>query len=332
MSSQVESAIAALNQKAAEGNTGNNNDVEMFEDILSKEIQKTSNCDSFYKLPMKYIASIVNKADFKNVDNALPLIQQIILKSKKEHEDDYYLLIQSIRCKDLTMTLKDCIDLFACFSGSPLCNELSTLYQDSDLSPTLDYSYEIQRKKEELRQLKEYMAEHNLGYFRPIVQKPQNFESDLHKACEAGNLPSVQWILEKEKIDSQLKKDGLAPIHVAALNDRYNILQYLIIIQHNDKDMKADNGFTPLHYACQKGSIQIAKYLIEVQNANIEAESQKEETPLHIASMYGHAKLVKYLLKKGADKSKTTAGKTPLLLACACGNIANKLKLQKLLK
>ena len=87
----------------------------------------------------------------------------------------------------------------------------------------------------------------------------------LHTASMIGNLPSLQYILEKENI-----------------------------IEAVDKNQQK-----PLHFACRFGHLPIIQYLVE-KGVNIESQS-KFGTPLQIAAKYDHLEVAQYLLKQGAQ-------------------------------
>ena len=65
--------------------------------------------------------------------------------------------------------------------------------------------------------------------FIPIKEKPKDFEPDIFKACKEGKLKSVQWLIEKEKINKNQKDEkGNTPIHIACTRGHLPIVQYLI--------------------------------------------------------------------------------------------------------
>ena len=98
------------------------------------------------------------------------------------------------------------------------------------------------------------------------------------------------------------------PIHIASKNGHLPIVQYLIETQKVNINIKGNFGKTPLHYACLNGYRVIARYLIS-KGANIEAkETYWERTPLHYAADYCQTHIVKYLMSKGANKMQKING------------------------
>ena len=155
--------------------------------------------------------------------------------------------------------------------------------------------------------------------FSPIQEKPKDYEPDIFKACKEGKFSSVQWLLEKEHINKNVIKDKYhndEPIHIAAQNGHLPIVQYLIEKQKVDKDIKG--GYwkeTSLHYACENGRLPIVEYLIS-KGANINVKDINGSTPLHYAAYFGATEIVEFLLAKGANKNVLdNKGKTPYDLA-----------------
>ncbi|HNY10039.1 MAG TPA: ankyrin repeat domain-containing protein [Candidatus Wallbacteria bacterium] len=141
--------------------------------------------------------------------------------------------------------------------------------------------------------------------------------------------PGIEELLDKEDIDAiekQIKngapvnvknKMGITPLHLAALNNRYELVKKLI-------DKKADVNaktskdaffslFTPLHFASQKDdNIPTVKLLIE-NGADLNARGGLGSTPLHSAIYHKDASFCEPLLKYGADPLiKDKHGATPI--------------------
>ena len=73
---------------------------------------------------------------------------------------------------------------------------------------------------------------------------------------------------------------GDTPLHITTQCGHLPIVQYLIEIQNVDIEIKGDNDKTPLHYAFASDNIDIARYLIS-KGANLEARDKDNQTPLH---------------------------------------------------
>ena len=94
--------------------------------------------------------------------------------------------------------------------------------------------------------------------FEPIIEKTEDFESDIFIAAKEGKLSSVQYLIEKEGIDVNKKTEK---------GYGYPIYE----------------GKTALHVAWIKGHLQIVQYLIE-DSADIEYKDEDQRNLLHTAS------------------------------------------------
>ena len=153
----------------------------------------------------------------------------------------------------------------------------------------------------------------------------------IHYACTGGLLSLVQYLIEKQTIDKDIKgfRDK-TPLHFSCENSHLSIVKYLISkgvnIDAKDKDEQApllnakepsiieyliSNGAnietkdkeqrTLLHLACSNGNFNVVKYLVLDGKANIEAKDKGEQTPLHYASFYEQTDIVLFLIFQGAN-------------------------------
>ena len=80
-------------------------------------------------------------------------------------------------------------------------------------------------------------------------------------------------------------------------------------------------GDLPLVRAARNGNMEIVSLLVE-HGAIIDIGKERgERTPLIEAAGQGHVDVVKFLIEKGADVNARGNGLTPLLAACAWGNL-----------
>ena len=192
------------------------------------------------------------------------------------------------------------------------------------------------------------------------IQKPTDYVNDIFKATQMGKLTSVQWLIEKEKVDKNKKDDdgktllicacengdieialyllskgadsnakdnyGNSVIHFASMNGLLQIVQCLIEKHKVNKDSKGSKDRTPLHYACEAGKYLIVEYLVSI-GANIEAKDKLYgRTPLHFAALWNKKDIVELLISYGANKkAKDSKGQTPY-------NLSDKKEIQALLQ
>ena len=249
--------------------------------------------------------------------NILTILQNFIRNTIKAHseEKESLMLLQNINTSDIPLSYEEVLSILGLFTNCQILQCLYTLYKENQQLPQKDYDYELNQKDREIekqrQKIKELESKTKID-FQHITEKPKDFESDIFKACKEGKLASVQWLIEKENIDKNIRdKFHNTPIHIASLNGHLQIVQYLIDVQNVDKEIKGFHERTPLHHACKNGKFPIVEYLIS-KGANVEESEENGWTPLHFVSCYGKIDIIKYLISKGANKNaKNKSGKTP---------------------
>jgi len=122
-----------------------------------------------------------------------------------------------------------------------------------------------------------------------------------------------------EKQCNRVGRDGLTPLHFAALDERANVVDLLLT---NGADPLAGDqeGTTPLHVSAKLANIKITRLLVDHDRmgADVNFADKHGSTPLHFA-VGAHestgadaTKVVKFLLDRGANPdAKDSEGKTP---------------------
>ncbi|WP_375316602.1 ankyrin repeat domain-containing protein [Wolbachia endosymbiont (group A) of Colletes cunicularius] len=151
----------------------------------------------------------------------------------------------------------------------------------------------------------------------------------LYHFISVGNLGITKFFIEqlirKERISSVNvpSNHGETFLHLAAKNDKLDIVQYLVNEKGADitaintdkktpKDLATEKNCTSvvefleqaqqekLFNAAKQGNLDIVRSLIS-QGANVDSRDHNNLTPLHVATYNGHLELVKCLLEKGAN-------------------------------
>ena len=290
--------------------------IDNLEEMLSENVEELSKNEKFFYIPLKNIFSVISKVNFNSIDesdNGFEILQNIIKNTINAHyeEKETLLILQNIDFSQLFLSYEKIISLFGLFTNCQILQQFCNLHNEKQQLPEKDYEYELKQKDKEIEKLKQQMKEFQSQTkldFQPITEKPEDFESDIFKACKEGKLTSVQWLIEKENVDknkriektdsnNDLWKDD-TPIHIASMNGHLPIVQYLIEKQNVDIDIKGGwKERTPLQYACEEGHLPIVEYLIS-KGANVNAKDEDGNYVIHYASKGGLLPIVQYLIEK----------------------------------
>ena len=115
----------------------------------------------------------------------------------------------------------------------------------------------------------------------------------VHILVEEGHLNTLKYLIDNNYCNPNVTDhQDRTPLHVAAVADQFEILEYLLeskskaCINVQDKD-----GDTPLHLACDRGQQKMVSLLSSAYlsaNINLLVTNKKGQTPLHLAAAAGH--------------------------------------------
>ena len=280
--------------------------INEYETNLSKEIEKLSNNEEIFNLPLNNIFSVISQVNFQETedehDKIIEYIHNIIRNINKTHfeEKETILILQNINIKTNSFTFEEIFSFLELITNCPLLVHFCDLYHEQNQAVDIDYEYEIKEKDQEIEKLKNeinhnYQQHKNLINFAQITEKPKDFEPYIFKACMDGKLESVQWLIEIENEDKFLKVENSPnfrpPSHI------------------NGND-------TPIHTATQYGHLPIVQYLVDKQNVDPNIQGYRKRTPLHIACEFNHLNIVDYLLSRGVNtEARDVCGQTPFWVA-----------------
>ena len=314
----------------------NEEEINSLEEEVAGRIEDFILHDSFFKLPLKNIFSIVSKVDFYDFENYSNLLKNIINGTIKEHENEKetLFLLYHIKVKgNKTLKLEDCIEILHCFKTVELFTLLNEKYRKILSTPEVDTNYIIQRKDREIEELNKQIeqmkgANELEQIFPPIQKKPIDFESNLFKAVIKGKLDSIQYLIEKQevKINQQSNKDdiksninkGDTALHIAIKYNHDKIAQYLFL-KGARYDIPNDIGKSAFLYACENKNMQFVKSILLRENVSISIEELCRDDPLHFACEQGNIPIVHYIIEKGNMGAKDQYHRTPLHFAAEGG-------------
>ncbi|XP_039251579.2 uncharacterized protein LOC120329036 [Styela clava] len=154
---------------------------------------------------------------------------------------------------------------------------------------------------------------------RQLVIKERNISADEFMAASIGDVEWLDQSLRDGRNHSSFDKNGLAPIHLAALHGRLNCIQLLVEKYEVDVNLISSTGWTPLHLCInhETGSraLKCMNYLIE-NNADVNCQNDDCVTPSHQAASEGLVECMKLLIEREAELNVADVrGHLPLDLA-----------------
>ena len=204
---------------------------------------------------------------------------------------------------------------YACgFQG--MCNQFESFYrfaseyQATPAEGSLQaYQYTKELRSKNIKVAKYLVSRHECD---PLKNVPP-----LGLACKESNLEllkALTTILNVNNVD----KSGNTSLHLACMNDRVELVTYLVKEQHCRQTVKNQNGELPLHIACKQGSLAMVKLVSTKSNIKVNVTTVTGDTLLHIACRHNTPEVVNYLIKENYDPNVLNKGKEmPLHIASA---------------
>ncbi|MGL9718833.1 MAG: ankyrin repeat domain-containing protein [Wolbachia sp.] len=212
--------------------------------------------------------------------------------------------------------------------------------REEDINQLVESGFDINSKDANgITLLHKFTREGDVVRVKSLLEHEADFSAidnenrnPLHYAVMHGHKKIAKLLVNQLTINSK-DKNGLTPLHLAALLDDTELISFLIAkgAKTNEKDIQ--EGYTPLHIVSLYGSKKSVQTLID-GGANLECEDNNARTPLFLtiyqctAHYESRAEIIEYLIKKGANiEAKDTENNTTLFLAA----YNNKMQIVKLI-
>ena len=119
---------------------------------------------------------------------------------------------------------------------------------------------------------------------------PTNFQDNILKAADEGNLESIMFLYEQRHVNVETKDDNEnTPIINASSNGNLEVVKYLYETCHANAEAENKNGWTSIIAASHYGHLDVVKYLYKTCHAKV------GDCAISMASGNGHLEVVKYL-------------------------------------
>lgn len=136
---------------------------------------------------------------------------------------------------------------------------------------------------------------------------------DIVKAVQYGAVDRVIELIESGQDPNHRDEENVTLLHWAAINNRKEVVQYLL---SKGADMNAIGGdlqSTPLHWATRQGHLSMVVQLMK-SGADASIFDGEGCNCLHLAAQFGHTAIVAFLIAKGEEINSTDVnGMTALM-------------------
>lgn len=172
----------------------------------------------------------------------------------------------------------------------------------------------------------------------PLLPSDEQELTPLHGAVSSGNLPLVQFLVNKgayvnaQNVGGLFNKDSdnseaMTPLHIACDKQHEGIVMYLVA-QGADLYKKNMAGDTSLHIICLLGLSSLLRQIVDLPRStlpdlNLDVRSSHLLNLLHCAADAGSVETAKILIENNVGvNSFDDEKKTPMHYACAKGSLS----------
>eukprot|EP00057_Strongylocentrotus_purpuratus_P011686 XP_011666160.1 PREDICTED: palmitoyltransferase ZDHHC17 [Strongylocentrotus purpuratus] len=165
-----------------------------------------------------------------------------------------------------------------------------------------------------------------LGYYDPhnppadsiTEPKSENAKTDpdqmdIVKATQYGMIDRVRKLVDEGYDVNEPDPENVTLLHWAAINNRAEIVRYLVSKEAILDKLGGDLNSTPLHWAVRQGHLPMVVLLMQY-GADPSLRDGEGCSGIHLACQFAHTPIVAYLIAKGQDVNMIDGnGMTPLM-------------------
>ncbi len=121
--------------------------------------------------------------------------------------------------------------------------------------------------------------------------------SKYHNACQRGDLEVVREMIHggQVNVSSDADREGVTGLHWAAINNRLNVVDFLVREGANVESKAGALEATPLHWAARYGFVYVVDYLLQ-HGASATTTDKQGFNLLHLSVNSSNIMLVVYVL------------------------------------
>ncbi|KNC50725.1 uncharacterized protein AMSG_11997 [Thecamonas trahens ATCC 50062] len=145
-------------------------------------------------------------------------------------------------------------------------------------------------------------------------------ETPLHAAVDNGSSDAVEWLVRTGRASLDVRNnDGETALMAATKRNRWRMI-YGLVEGGADVNVADADGRFPLHVAAENGRYRVVDALASASGVDLDVVDADGKTPLHVAAEGGESKVVEHLLRHGASSQVAdNSGVTPLQAAEQAG-------------
>ena len=273
--------------------------INTLEEKLIANVKELSKNEKFFQFPFDTIFSVVSRINFNSIDESddeFEILHNIIKNTIREHseEKETLLILQNINIAQFSLSHEKILSIFELFKTCPITQHFLNTNKEKQQEPEIDYEYELREKDKEIENLKQIIELAS----KPQDFESNIFEACRDgKLTSVQWLIEKEHVDKNKRVEFQIFEQGFlindTPIHIATKFGHLPIVQYLIEEQNVDIDIKGSLGRTPLHYAIQIDHHMTIKYLFS-KSANFNAKDDVGESIMDYAKKAGILSLLRF--------------------------------------
>ncbi len=146
--------------------------------------------------------------------------------------------------------------------------------------------------------LPEDLAEQVKGWMQEDARSGAKSLRAIHRACLAGSLPAVEYLLLRGYDVQEPDDSGETPLHYAVRSGSEELVRFLLD-RSVDPNARDNRGRTPLHYLNETASAELVQILVQA-GADVMAQDEFEWSVLGHAFANARPEVARHLAEQGA--------------------------------
>uniref|UniRef100_A0A8D8A120 Ankyrin-1 n=1 Tax=Culex pipiens TaxID=7175 RepID=A0A8D8A120_CULPI len=146
-----------------------------------------------------------------------------------------------------------------------------------------------------------------------LKNKPDSStKTALHIAAQRGHNDVIKLLINSKADVNIQNGKGQSPLHFSPTPKTYNLL----VREGANENVTDCNGNTVLHIAARDNRLELVEFLLNKKSSDVDCKNRIGQTAFHFASYGGHERIVELLIRKNANINvKDNLAKTAIFYA-----------------